>query len=184
MQRGYSGRETRYVLASAHYRQSLNFTFDALGGARGALQRLDEFQDRLGELAGGKAAAAGAALPVWAAVARDDFDRALGHDLNMSEALGALFDMVLAGNKAMNTGAVSSAEAAAVLALIAAVDCVLGFLAKPEEKPPAGALHLLDQRQQARQAKNWAEADRLRNELAGRGWIIQDTPQGPKLKRK
>jgi cysteinyl-tRNA synthetase len=63
-------------------------------------------------------------------------------------------------------------------------DRVLGFLVKPAETIPQDALDLLELRQQARQSKNWAEADRVRQELAALGWVIQDTPQGPKLKRK
>jgi cysteinyl-tRNA synthetase len=92
--------------------------------------------------------------------------------------------MVHAGNRAMDAGALTAGEARAVQALLARFDTVLGFLAKPADTVPAEALSLLEQRQQARQAKNWAEADRVRNELTSLGWVIQDTPQGPKLKRK
>ncbi len=180
--RGYTGRETRYVLAAGHYRQSLNFTFDSLNGARAALQRLDEFQARLADRAGSVAAAA--ALPSWAEETRPRFEGALADDLNVSGALGALFDLVHAGNKAMDAAQAAPAEAAAVRALLARFDGVLGFLAAPEAEVPAQALALLEQRQAARKAKNWAESDRIRNELATLGWIIQDTPQGAKLKRK
>jgi cysteinyl-tRNA synthetase len=68
--------------------------------------------------------------------------------------------------------------------LLGSFDSVLGFLAKPADEVPAEAVKLLELRQQARQTKNWPEADRVRNELANLGWVIQDTPQGPKLKRK
>jgi cysteinyl-tRNA synthetase len=181
LDRGFTGREIRYVLCAGHYRQSLNFSFDALGAARSALQRLDEFQDRLAALAarGGESA-----LPEWAGTAQQKFEASLADDLAISGALGALFDMVHAGNKAMDAGAVSPAAAEAVRGLLIRFDGVLAFLAKPETDAPAEALALLAQRQAARQAKNWAESDRIRNELATRGWIIQDTPQGPKLKRK
>ncbi len=179
--RGYTGREIRYVLSAGHYRQSLNFSFDALGAARSALQRLDEFQDRLAEIAARDAAAA---LPDWAVSVQQRFEAALADDLAISGALGALFDMVHAGNKAMDAGTVPPAAAAAVRGLLARFDSVLAFLARPETEAPAEALALLAQRQAARQAKNWPESDRIRNELAAQGWIIQDTPQGPKLKRK
>jgi cysteinyl-tRNA synthetase len=180
LQRGYTGRETRYVLVSGHYRQSLNFSFDALGAARSSLQRLDEFQDRLKE----GAASVPGELPDWAVEARQRFDKALGEDLNIAESLGALFDMVHAGNKAMDARSLPPGQAAAVRGLMAEFDRVLGFLAKPQESAPEVALKLLELRQLARQAKNWAEADRVRNELGVLGWVIQDTPQGPKLKRK
>lgn len=180
--RGFSGRETRYVLMAGHYRQSLNFSFEALGAARSALQRVDEFQDRLAQVA--TDLRGGGDLPEWASAAKVRFDGGLADDLNVSESLGALFDMIHAGNRAMDAKALSSAQAGAVRQLLADFDRVLGVLEKPQDAVPEAATKLLELRQQARQAKNWAEADRVRNELAGLGWIIQDTPQGPKLKRK
>lgn len=182
LSRGFTGRETRYVLMAGHYRQSLNFSFEALTAARSALQRLDEFQDRLCQAAGD--AHGGGSLPEWAETARNRFDAGLADDLNVSESLGALFDLVHAGNRAIDAKTLSAVDAGAVQVLLARFDTVLGFLAKPQESAPAEALSLLELRQQARQTKNWAEADRVRNELATLGWIIQDTPQGPKLKRK
>ena len=191
--RGYTGRETRYVLMAGHYRQSLNFSFEALSAARSALQRLDEFQARLRAVAAPPQAGGGcppepatrlARLPEWASAAREKFDAGLADDLNVSESLGALFDLVHAGNRAIDAQALSGAAADAVVALLERFDLVLGFLAKPAEQVSPEALQLLERRQQARQAKEWAEADRVRNELAALGWVIQDTPQGPKLKRK
>ena len=179
LDRGYTGRETRYVLMSGQYRQSLNFTFEALDAARRSLERLDEFRDRLTSLA----AAAAAEAPGWVKEAAGRFDAALAEDLNVPESLAALFDMVLAGNRSMNENAVPAAQAAAALAALDRFDRVLGVLAKPAAEAPAEALALLEQRQQARKAKNWAESDRIRNELAAMGWVIQDTPQGAKLKK-
>ncbi len=181
LEKGYSGREMRFVLIAGHYRQSLNFSFEALGAARNALQRLDEFQERLGALAGGSIPGD---LPDWAETARQKFDAALVEDLNIAESLGALFDMVHAGNKAMDAGALGKVQAGAVRGLMARFNSVLGFLEKPQESAPDAAISLLEQRQAARLSKNWPEADRVRQELAGMGWVIQDTPQGPKLKKK
>jgi cysteinyl-tRNA synthetase len=183
LDKGYTGRETRFVLISGHYRQSLNFSFDALGAARNALQRLDEFQARLGDIAA-QSVSPGAALPDWAEAARLKFDSALAEDLNIAESLGALFDMVHAGNKAMDAGLLGREQAGSVRDLMVGFDRVLGFLSKPQESVPEEALRLLEQRQAARLARNWPEADRVRNELAAMGWVIQDTPQGAKLKRK
>lgn len=177
---GFSGREIRYQLMATHYRQTLNFTRDGLYAARAALQRVDEFTDRLRARA---ASAAPGGLPAWAEEGRAKFRGAMDDDLNISEALAALFDMVRAGNKALDAGQVTAAEASATLALLADLDRVLGVLAPAEQKPDAEVLALVEARQKARAAKQWAESDRLRNEIAQRGWIIQDTPQGPKLRR-
>ena len=186
--RGYTGREIRYLLAAAHYRQSLNFTFDALDGARASLARLDEFQGRLREVgatAGSvQPSASGSPPPAWATAAAEDFRRAMDHDLSISEALKALFDIAREGNRAMDAGVLTPSQADAVLGLLDHLDLVLGFLKRPEEQPDEDALKRLDARQQARTARNWGEADRIRGELLARGWVVQDTPAGPKLKRR
>ncbi|MEI6167665.1 MAG: cysteine--tRNA ligase [bacterium] len=180
--RGFLGREVRYVLMAGHYRQSLNFSFDALTAARSALQRLDEFQDRLKSVVADVTSRS--EVPDWASIMKTKFDAGLADDLNISESLGALFDLVHAGNRAMDAKTLAPAQAATVLNVLAEFDAVLGFLAKPADVIPQEALDLLELRQQARQSKNWPEADRVRQELAALGWIIQDTPQGPKLKKK
>jgi len=180
--KGYSGREIRYVLIATHYRQWLNFTFEGLDGARVALSRLDEFRLRLDEACGGQAAAGD--LPEWAKQGRDGFVAALDDDLNISGALGVLFDMVRDGNKALDGKVVGPKQAAAVLSLWNGFDTVLGFL-----QPVAAAVDpeiqsLVDERQAARKAKNWAESDRLRDLIAAKGWEVKDTAQGPKVRRK
>jgi cysteinyl-tRNA synthetase len=180
IQRGYTGRELRFVLLSAHYRQTLNFTFAAVDAARASLQRLDEFQARLAERAG----AVPAAAPAWAPAFAARFRAALEDDLNLPEALAALFDLAHEGNRRLDRGEVPAAEAAAIVHLLAGFDRVLGVLAKAEERPPEAVVQLAAQRDAARRAKNWAESDRLRAALAAMGWEVRDTPEGAKLKRK
>ena len=179
--KGYSGREIRYALLATHYRQSLNFTFESLEAVRAALSRLDEFSDRLRSVAGGTAP--GPSLPAWAQQALAAFTDALDDDQNISAALAALFDLITAGNRAMNEQALDAAGAAAVLGLLARFDAVLGILQPEQQQTDAAAVALLEQRQAARKAKNWPESDRIRDELKQLGWVIQDTPQGPKLKK-
>jgi len=186
--KGYSGREIRYALLATHYRQSLNFTFESLEAVRAALGRLDEFSDRLRAVAAGAGAVAGigdpgAQLPAWAQQALAAFTDALDDDLNISAAFAALFDMITSGNRAMNEQALEAAGAAAVLGLLARFDAVLGILQPEQHQTDVAVVALLAQRQAARQAKNWPESDRIRDELKRLGWVIQDTPQGPKLKK-
>ncbi len=180
LKEGFSGREIRYQLLATHYRQTLNFTRDGLHAARAALQRVDEFSERL------RARAAGTpgALPAWAEQGRDAFRAALDEDLNISEALAALFDMLRAGNKALDGNAVTASEATAALGLLDELDRVLVVLKPAAQEADADVQALVAARQAARAAKNWAESDRLREEIAKHGWIVQDSPQGPKLRRK
>ncbi len=180
LQRGYSGREIRYLLLATHYRASLNFTLDGLQGARTALGRLDEFRERL---QGGAGGAAPGSLPEWAVKARDAFVADLDQDLNISEGLASLFELLREGNKAMDAKLLDARGAAAVLVLWNQLDQVLGFLQPAAESVDPDVVALARQRQAARVAKDWKESDRLRDEIAKRGWVVQDTAQGPKLKR-
>jgi cysteinyl-tRNA synthetase len=180
LKEGFTGREIRYQLLATHYRQTLNFTREGLHAARAALQRVDEFAERLRACAGDAAGA----LPDWAASGRAAFRAGLDDDLNISAALAALFDMLRAGNKALDAGVVSPGEARATLNLIDELDSVLNVLKPPPAAADGEVMALVAARQAARAAKNWAESDRLREEIARRGWIVQDTPHGPKVRRK
>jgi len=178
--KGYSGREVRYALLAAHYRQSLNFTLASLDAARAALRRTDEFVTRLRETAG--TAAAGAA-PEAALAANARFREALEDDLNISAALAALFDLVHEGHRALDTGAWKPETAAGVREMLYDWDRVLNLLTPEAASAPPEVLALVERRETARRARQWAEADRARDELRALGWLVQDSPQGPKLKR-
>ena len=179
LDKGYSGREIRYVLIAGQYRQPLNFTFDALTAARSALGRVDEFVS----LAKEKAAAltASGTSPAWVTQALDAFGAALDDDLNMAEALAAVHLLVGQGNKEAAAGNLDANTAAQVLAAIAKMDTVLNVLHRPEAEIPSTVLALVDKRAVARKTKLWAESDSLRDEIAKLGWTVKDTPQGQKL---
>lgn len=181
LDRGYCGREVRYVLmANAHYRQSLNFSLAALDAARASLARLDEFRSRVRDAADGVSAGSPTA---WCGEAQTRFGASLDDDLNVSNALAALFDLVRAGNKALDQGSLAPAAAFAVNAALDDMDRILGFLEPPPAVADDRAETLVRDRQGARERKDWAASDRIRDELAALGWTVQDTPQGPKLKR-
>ena len=182
---GWSGREIRYVLVNAHYRQVLNFTFDALAAARTALARVDAFTERLDALAGASTPAN--ALPDWAQRAQADFETALADDLNMPNAFAALFGIVREGNSAIDAKSLDSAGAAAVIALLKKLDAVFSLVyfgrKAAEDAIPADIQAMLDERAAARKAKAWAESDRLRDALKAMGWEVKDTPQGQKTRK-
>ncbi len=181
--KGWSGREIRYVLINGHYRQALNFTFDALDAARASLARLDECAVALAERAG----AAVPATSDWVESCRAAFRAAVNDDLNIPEALAALFALVRECNAALHRGALAPEEAAAALRAFDETDAVLGVL-RFGRIQPAGALPeevaaLVEARAKARAAKNWAESDRLRDALAAKGWEVRDSKEGQKVKK-
>ncbi len=174
--KGCTGREVRYLLLTAHYRETFNFTMEGLEGARAALGRIDECLGKLRDLAGATTADADAALVAAFAEAMDD-------DLNVSGAWGAVFEWVRETNKALAAGSVTPQQAGSGLAAWARIDSVFGLGAVREEGAPPELLALLDARQAARQSKDFKKSDAIRDELKTRGWNIEDTPKGPKLKR-
>ncbi len=174
--KGFSGREIRYMLLTAHYRETWNFTLEGLQGARTSLARIDECLAKLRELAGNAQSAPDAALPAAFAGTLDD-------DLNISGAWGEIFKWVNQTNRQLAENTLSAAQAAAALAAWERVDSVLGVGAAPETKVPAELEALLEQRLAARKAKDFKRADAIRDELKAKGWVIEDTPKGAKLKR-
>ena len=173
--KGFSGRDIRYLLLTAHYRESFNFTLEGLQGARTALARLDECVAKLHETAGGATAP-----PDGGLLAR--FTEALDDDLNISAAWAAVFEWVRDCNRRLAENALSSAQAAAQWAAWQKVDAVLGVSATQALEAPAEVQALLAARQAARKAKAFNQADALRDQIKAKGWIIEDTSKGPKLK--
>jgi cysteinyl-tRNA synthetase len=217
LERGASPRALRYLFLSVHFRQKLNFTFESLEAAGGALRRIDEMRFRLAH-----AAESGAADPRVAAAAerlRADFSAALADDLNVSAALAALFGFVREANVAIERG-LGGGDRVRILAALADADQVLGVLdpagweategsgasgaagagggagglLEPDAKAAAVAKaaaeadaeieRLVRERDEARKRRDYAAADRLRADLAARGIVVDDTPQGARWKRR
>ncbi len=175
--RGYTSREIRYLLLTAHYRESFNFTLSGLAGARTALARIDECLAKLRELAGDASAEPEPAL-------LERFSAALDDDLNVSAAWGAIFEWVREQNRRMTEQVVRPGDAAAAARALERVCEVLGLeIASGEPEVPAEIAALAAGRQEARKARDFARADALREELRARGWLVEDTPKGPRLKR-
>ena len=182
IEKGWSGREIRYVLINAHYRSGLNFAFTALEDARKALARIDACVDAVTAAAG---TAAAGATPDFAEKALADFTAAVNDDLNIPKAFAALFELVRETNAKQTT--LDAATAAAVKAVFARMDEVLGviFFGRAEKtEVPAEIQAMLDERAAARAAKNWAESDRLRDALAAAGWLVKDSKQGQTVTKK
>jgi cysteinyl-tRNA synthetase len=174
--KGFSGREIRFLLLTAHYRETFNFTVSGLEGARASLARIDECVSKLREIAAGRTATPDPEL-------RSKFKAALDEDLNISGGWGVVFEWVREMNRRMASGGVTPEEAAAAVGSWEQVDSVLGVGTKADTEVPSDLLALLDERQAARKAKDFKRSDAIRDELKSRGWVIEDTPKGPRLKK-
>jgi cysteinyl-tRNA synthetase len=174
--KGFNGREIRSQLLQSHYRETFNFTLGGLDSARASLMRIDECLTKLRELAGKTSAAPDDNLLA-------QFSNLLDEDLNIAGAWGAIFDWVRDTNRHLAENSMDSAGAASALATWNRLDSVLGVGAPAEVEVPAEINALLEARQTARKAKDFKRADAIRDELKSKGWIIEDTPKGARVKR-
>jgi cysteinyl-tRNA synthetase len=176
VEKGFAGREIRYLLITAHYRETFNFTLENLQGARTALLRIDECLNKLREVAAGVQAEADPRLV-------GQFEAALDEDLNISGAWGVIFEWVRETNRALAENAVTPTAAAGALAAWQRLDTVLGVGLAPVTEVPAEITALLEARQAARKAKDFKQSDAIRDELKAKGWVIEDTPKGARVKK-
>ena len=174
----------RYLFLSVPYRKKLNFTWEGLTGAATAVDRIRTAAARLSELAAANVEKAGAFDA--AARSRDflaAFREALDDDLNTPEALGAVFPFLREVNTSIDGGTIDSAGAAAARSALDQVDRVLGVLPAGTETLSAEVEEQIAARNAARNRRDFAEADRIRNALASRGIVLEDGPSGTRWKK-
>ncbi len=179
LEKGLDPRAIRYTLLATHYRQPANFTFEAVEAATQALRRIRDFRIRLAETTG-----EGDALQEECAACEKAFVRDMDDDLNISGALGAVFNFIRDVNKKLDAGSAGREGADNALALLDRLDAVTGVFAEADEE--AAPQEILDQvaaRQEARRNKDFAAADAIRDALLEAGWVIEDTPDGARVKR-
>lgn len=180
--KGFTGPEVRYMLLQTHYKTQLNFTYQGLEGIRNALQRLNGFVQRMNETNG-----SGPLMNIESLLQETytKFAQALSDDLNISSALAVVFDFVREVNGLCDEGKISEVEAKKIIELMKKLDSVLGFLSfeKKEEEVPADLLEALQRRIKAREERDWKLSDQLRDLITQRGYVIEDTPKGARLKK-
>jgi cysteinyl-tRNA synthetase len=179
--RGLSPRAIRYLLQSVHYRKPLNFTLEGVEPARAALARLDAFRQRVEH---DPAPEGLSPLSAQVEAARARFDAALDDDLNSAEALGVLFEVIRDANVAYDRGEVRAADRRPLADLLDEVDAVFGLAEAQPDLLDADVEALLRERQAAREARDFARADAIRDTLADRGIVLEDTPHGMRWRRR
>jgi cysteinyl-tRNA synthetase len=178
---GVSPRALRYALIAVHYRAGLNHSDASLAAAGAAVERLDALVLALDSYR--EERSDDPALPESLDRARAAFGEALDDDLNISAALGALFDAVRDLNRRIEARSISTADAGRALAWLRDLDSVLGVLPDAADDLPNDLRAMLEQRAQARAARDWAASDRLREELAAAGVAVEDTRDGQRWRR-
>jgi cysteinyl-tRNA synthetase len=208
--KGYKASAIRLALVSVPYHHQLNFTFDGLIEATNAIERLRTFSQRLRQANLGPGASP--EFQAVAKKAKADYLDALANDLNTAEARAPIFDLIRAANTAIDQGQLLAGDREAILAVLASFDAVFDVIEDRDAEPTRRALEwaaeagrledvapellarqsltdeaidaLVSERTQAKRQRNFARADQIRNELAEKGVIIEDSKDGVRWKRK
>jgi len=181
--KGFSAAAVRYFLLSVPFRKQLNFTFDALQGAEKTVESLRDFRARLEEAKtepGNNDAVQNAT-----AQALKDFEAGMDDDLNTSVALAAIHELTRVVNPVLARGHLVADNKRELIAAIDKFDSVLNIFGKPQPELLDEEIQtLIDERQDARHRRDFSRADQIRDELAERGIVLEDTKDGVRWKKK
>lgn len=173
----------RFFMLSAHYRSPLNFSADLVESSKNGLDRILTAVDKLRGFANNANNGSDAAIEKELAAYEDKFDAAMDDDLNTADAISVIFELVKYANVNITADTPKNTSAKA-LELIEKLCDVLGIITEKEEELLDSDIEaLINERQEARKAKNFARADEIRNMLSDMGIILEDTREGVKWKR-
>lgn len=181
----YKGEVMRFFLLSGHYRSPINFSDTLMEQAKNGLARMENCKENLTYLAeaGAEGDMTGAEKEAFAAYEkyREEFKKAMDDDLNTADAISAVFELITAANTAVKDGATKAFAKASLDTLMEFAD-VLGLLQGEDDNEIDEEIQkLVDERQEARKAKNFARADEIRDILKAKGITLKDTPQGVQI---
>lgn len=180
LSKGYDPLAFRYHMLSTHYRQQLNFTFAGLDAAKQSLNRIWDCHDKL---LGVSAPKHNPEVHKRIEQLKKEFTDAMDNDLDTPPALAALFEFVKDVNVMISENSLSADDGKALWEAFEGIDAVLGILRKKEKPLPKELQALVDEREEARKAKQWKKADELRDKLKEKGIILEDSAQGVRWKR-
>jgi len=184
----YGYENIRMFMLMSHYRSPLNYSGEALTHAKNALERLKQARKNLLFVKenGREGEIDEAGLDKKLEVYRSRYIEAMDDDFNTADAISVIFELVREANTLVSSGTMARREAERYLSLFDELTGVLGLLYAEKDADTELAEEveaLIAARQAARKAKNWAEADRIRDKLKEMGIILEDTPQGVRWRR-
>ena len=181
-EKGFRPVHLRMLFTQAHYRSKLNFTWESLAAAKESYERLQAFYDRIAT-APEPATEDPAAVAKLIADARQRFTAAMDDDLATAEAVAAVFDFIRDGNALIDAGELDEGDLGAVLRAFKDWNDVLGVLSLEVMKPPAAVAKLAKEREASRGRNDYEASDALRKRIEAKGWAVEDTAAGPRLRK-
>jgi cysteinyl-tRNA synthetase len=178
---GYSGVVIRFALMQTHYRNQLNFSLASLDAAKHSLQRIHDFVHRLNQV---KEQSGESAKPLLELLS-EKFISSMCDDLNIAGALGALFDFIREINIRIDHKTLTKQDAEIIHAYLCKIDHVFNVIRPLEDEViPESVIQLLNLRQEARKNKDFSKADYYRDEIEKNGYVIEDSKEGPQIKKR
>ena len=182
----YRREAIRYFMLSTHYRNPLNFNEDIMAQAENSVDRIanavNNVKHRLNTVTINEAIPQEREAKL--AEIRDQFHEKMQDDFNTPDAITAVFEWVNEANMLLQAEVVNRAELEAMLALFDEMNGVLRVYTEEQDDLHSDVEKLIQERAEARKAKDWARSDEIRDELAAMGIVIEDTPQGVRWRRK
>ena len=180
--KNYSAESFRLMILQAHYRSPIDYDEDLIKQAEATSERLAEFYERVKQ--NKRNSSENNHLAEKIKNARENFWRAVGNDFDTPVAFAILFSFVKDINPLLDNSSLSKRETKSVINLLEKINEVFGIIKKrTKQTAPREIKDLAKERELFRKEKRWAEADQTRKQLSELGWVVEDTPQGPKLKR-
>ncbi len=178
-----SPRLLRYFILKTHYRSPIDYSEELLKQAESELGRVDEFVDRIKSEIRSTKSQTNSKFQFQKF--QTAFAKAMDDDFNTPLAISVLFDLIREGNAMLHEQRMTKASAKEILDFLKRIDEFFGFIfwGRKEQHIPAEVRRLAEQRKQLRESQNWQKADELRKEIEKRGWTVDDTPSGWKLKK-
>ena len=180
LSKNYNPKAIRYLLLSVHYRQQLNFTEEAVKSAENAVQRLNDFMIKLKEI---KSDIKNKNIDDLVQKTKNNFEKEMDDDLNISNALAVVFEFVKDINTLMMDGKIGKNDAKKIIGFMKNVNDVIGVIDFGEGKLSPEIKKLIDGREKARKEKDYNKADKIRQQLKEKGIILEDTKEGVRWKK-
>ncbi len=179
--KNYSSRILRFLIIKNHYRSPIDYNEKLISQTKKELERIDEFLGKIQILKSKYQINSKFKILKF----QKEFDAAMEDDFNTPKAIAVIFDLVNKGNSLIDKGQLSITDAANILEFLKKIDNIFNFIfwEKPKEKIPSFVLKLVESREKHRKEGNWQKADEIRKKVKDLGYQIEDTKEGPKIKK-